>query len=113
MKTLKTITTATIACAVLSVASVSSYAMDEHIEAALIDVCKSTLTNSVAKFTKTTKSFNLNDKTVALKVMCNGDDIISFAENHGAYKTAARLESSIGNTNIIDVAAINKINVNF
>ncbi|MGB1261937.1 MAG: DUF3718 domain-containing protein [Cognaticolwellia sp.] len=113
MKTLKTFTTATLTCAILSVASFSSYAMDRYVENALIDVCKSTLTNSLARYKKTTKSYNLRDKTVALKVMCNGDDIISFAENHGAHKTAARLERSIGNTNITDVAAMTKVNVNF
>jgi hypothetical protein len=45
--------------------------------------------------------------------MCNGDDIITFAERHGADKTAAKLQRSIGSVNIIDTAAISKINVNF
>lgn len=45
--------------------------------------------------------------------MCNGKDIIAFAESRGADKTAARLQRSIGDVEIIDVAALNKINVTF
>ena len=45
--------------------------------------------------------------------MCNGDDIIAFAEKHGADRTAAKLQRSLGSVNIIDVAAIDKINVTF
>jgi hypothetical protein len=114
MNTLKSLTTATITCSMLSVVSFSSHAMDKYIETALIDVCKSTLTNSVTKFSNTTKSYRLAEKTVAMKVMCNGDDIIAFAEENAANKIAARLERSIsGNVSIIDVAAVEKINVNF
>lgn len=98
----------------ISSMSFSSHATEKHIESALIDVCKSALSNKVAKYQKTTKSYNLQNKTVALKVMCNGSDIIDFAQKHGAYKTAARIERSIsGHVNIIDVAKIEKINVDF
>lgn len=114
MNTFKLFTTTAITCSVLSIVSFSSYAMDKHIETALIDVCKSALTNNVTKYQKTANSYNLQNKIVAMKVMCNGEDIITFAQKYGANKTAARLESSIsGNVNIIDVAAIEKINVNF
>mgnify|MGYP000209266344 CR=1 FL=1 len=114
MKNYKSTTLATLVCSVLLATSFSSNAMDPQIESALIDVCKSTLTNSVIKYRKTAKSYNLRDKTIALKVMCNGDDIIDFAQKYGAYKTAARLERSVsGHVNIIDVAKVEKINVNF
>jgi hypothetical protein len=98
----------------LSSISFSSNAMDRYVELALIDVCKSALSKSSYKYRETAKSYNLRDKTVALKVMCNGKDIIDFAQMHGAYKTAARLERSIsGHVNIIDVAELKKINVDF
>ncbi|MFT5636789.1 MAG: hypothetical protein ACI89T_002258 [Cognaticolwellia sp.] len=114
MNTLKSLTTAAITCSILSVVSFNSHAMDKYIETALIDVCKSTLTNSVTKFQKVATSYNLPDKTVAMKVICNGDDIITFAQKYGANKTAARLERSVsGNVNIIDMAAVEKTNVNF
>lgn len=113
MNKVKSLTTAAIVTT-LATLSFSSHAMDRYMESALIDVCKSTLTNSVMKYHKTAKSYNLKDKTVALKVMCNGDDIIDFAQKYGANKTAARLERSIsGSVDIIDVAKVEKINVNF
>jgi hypothetical protein len=94
--------------------SFSSNAMDKYVESALIDVCKSALSKTTYKYRETAKSYNLRDKTIALKVMCNGKDIIDFAQMHGAYKTAARLERSIsGHVNIIDVAELKKINVDF
>ena len=114
MNKLKSLALTTTTLALLTSFSFSSYAMDRYIEAALIDVCKSTLTNSVFKYQKTAKSYNLRNKAIAMKVMCNGDNIIDFAQKHGAYKTAARIERSIsGRVNIIDVAKIEKINVNF
>jgi len=38
--------------------------------------------------------------------MCNGDDIITFAEKNGATKTAAKLQKSTGEVNITDLAVI-------
>jgi hypothetical protein len=94
-------------------ASFNSYAMDEYIESALIDVCKSVKSDSVLKFQNTAKSYHLKDKTIALKVMCNGDDIITFAENNNAKRTAARLQKSLGTVDIIDVVSLTKINATF
>jgi hypothetical protein len=114
MNKFKSLTTTIMTLSLLSAASFSSNAMDKRTELALIDVCKSTLSNNIIKYKKATNSYNLRDKTVALKVMCNGDDIIDFAQKHGAYKTAARLERSIsGNVSITDVAKVEKMNVNF
>lgn len=45
--------------------------------------------------------------------MCNGDDIITFAQKNDAIKTAAKLQKSIGDVNITDLAVIEKINVTF
>ena len=69
--------------------------------------------NKVYRLNSTSKSYRLKDKTIALKVVCNGDDIISFAERHGADKTAAKLQKSIGNVSIIDTAATEKLSVTF
>jgi hypothetical protein len=114
MKSSKLLAAAAFTGVMLSALSFSSHAMDKYIENALIDVCKSTLTDNVSRFKKTVKSYNLRDKTIAMKVMCNGDDIIAFAQKHGANKTAARLENSINSrVNIIDVAAVEKIKLNF
>lgn len=93
--------------------SLNAMAMDKNIETALIDICQAAKSNNLYRFHNTVQSYHLDNKTIALKVMCNGDDITSFAERYGADKTATRLERSIGKVNITDVAAMTKINVNF
>lgn len=97
----------------LAISLPSQAAMTPYMETALIDVCKAAKSNHLYRYNKTVKSYNLQDKTIALKVMCNGTDIISFAEHYGADKTAAKLLNSIGSVQITDVAAITKINVTF
>jgi len=96
-----------------SVAATSSFAMEPQVERALIKVCKASASNKPIRLKNAMDDYNLSSRDVALKVMCNGDDIISFAETHGANKTASRLQNSVGGVNIIDVAAISKINVTF
>jgi len=98
---------------VLAFSLPSQAAMSPYMKTALVDVCKAAMSNKMHSFNETTKSYHLKDKTIALKVMCNGTDIISFAENHGADKTAAKLQRSIGSVSIIDTAGIEKLNVNF
>ncbi len=98
---------------VLAFSLPSQAAMSSYMETALVDVCKAAMSNKVHRLNSTSKSYHLKDKTIALKVMCNGEDIISFAESHGADKTAAKLQRSIGNVSIIDTAAISKLSVTF
>jgi len=97
----------------LTVSMSSQATMSPYMENALIDVCKAALSNNVLKLSNTTKNYRLKDKTVALKLMCNGEDVISFAEHYGANKTAAKLQRSIGDVSITDVAALAKVNVSF
>lgn len=114
MNKVKTTTIALLTSATcLAGATFSANAMDSYVENALIDVCKAAKSDDIFRLNRTAKSYNLKDKTVALKVMCNGDDIIAFAEKHGATKTAAKLERSVGGVSITDVAAVSKINVSF
>jgi hypothetical protein len=98
---------------VLAMSLPSQAAMTPYMEKALIDVCKAAKSNSLIKLNGTTKSYRLKTKTVALKLMCNGEDVISFAERNGADKTAAKLQRSIGNVRITDVAALSKVKVTF
>ena len=114
MTTFKTALIAlTTAIPVLAFSLPSQSSMDPIIEKALISVCKSVTTNKVYKYQQTAKSYQLKDKTIALKVVCNGQDIISFAQSHGADKTAAKLQKSIGSIRIIDTAATEKLHVTF
>jgi len=98
---------------VLAVSLPSQAAMSPYMETALIDVCKAAKSNSIIKLNSTTKGYHLDNKTVALKLMCNGQDVISFAESNGATKTAAKLQRSLGNVSITDVAALSKVKVTF
>ncbi len=84
-----------------------------YMDTALVEVCKAAQSNKVFQLKSAIKSYHLQNKTVALKVMCNGDDIITFAERKGATKTAATLQKSLGGVSITDVALIEKINVTF
>ena len=97
----------------LLLASGTSMAMDKQVERALVKVCKSAASNKPIRMKIALDDYNLSSHDVALKVMCNGDDIITFAETRGAFKTASRLQNSIGGVEIIDVVKANKINVNF
>jgi len=88
-------------------------AMDPYMETALVSVCKASKTNKLHEFHSTRKAHRLNSKAIALKVSCNGQDIIAFAQSHGAHKTVAHLEDSIGSVSISEIAATKKVNVNF
>lgn len=97
----------------LAISMPSQATMTPYMESALIDVCKAAKSNSVYKLNKTTKAYRLKSKTVALKLVCNGEDVISFAESYGADKTAAKLQKSIGSVDITDIAALSKVSVTF
>lgn len=105
MRKLQTTLIALVSVLTFSVATQAA-PMTPYMQTALVDVCKAAMSNKVHELNKATKAYRLNDKAVALKVVCNGDDIITFAERHGATKTAAKLERSIGKVSIIDVAAV-------
>jgi hypothetical protein len=113
MSKFKTTVYAIATTTLLAGASFNTFAMDTYIESALVDVCKSAQKGNLREFNQKTKSYKLSDKNIAMKVMCNGDDIIEFASKHGSDRVAAKLESSIGGVSITDMAAISKINVGF
>lgn len=114
MKTVKAaVLGITTTLSLLAISLPSQAAMSEHMEHALISVCKAAKSNSIQNLNKTTKAFRLENKTVALNVVCNGEDIISFAENRGADKTAAHLQKKISNVQITDLAAQSKLKVRF
>ena len=86
-KTLSVVALGLSMAAVSQTASAGNQPLDPYIESALIDVCKSTLTNRTYKMKKTIDGYNLNTQTVAMKVMCNGANISDFAAQNGAHKT--------------------------
>lgn len=117
MKTLKLLVTATattLLLASISTANAES-SMSSYMENALIDVCKAAKSNNTIRFNNTVDGYRLKTKTVAMKVVCNGENISEFAANHGADKTSNRLNRSLGDVSIEDVALNNadKLYVNF
>lgn len=78
--------------------------MPKYVEDGLISVCKAAAQDKSMRMSKEIKGLRLKTKTVALNVVCNGEDIISFAENYGAEKTAAKLSNSIGSVQVTDIA---------
>lgn len=102
----KLLTTLTAAGLLSVTASVQSAPMmTSYMEGALISVCKSTLTNSPAKYRKTLKEYRLKQNTVAKKLMCNGEDVGSFAATHGAERVSDMIRRYQTHVNIIDLAA--------
>lgn len=89
--------------------------MSSYMENALIDVCKSAAKNNTIRFNNMIEGYHLKTQTVALKVVCNGENIADFAASNGAYKTADRLNESMGDVSIEDVAMNDgdKLYVNF
>lgn len=116
MKTLTTVTT-TLLLAGASLVSFNSSAapMSPYMHDALVDTCKAAASNKTLRLNKTLKEYNLKEKTVALGVVCNGEDIITFAQNKGASKTAEHMSQSIGSATITDLASVEIITyeVNF
>ncbi|MDN3653110.1 DUF3718 domain-containing protein [Thalassotalea ponticola] len=88
----------------LAVTPANANAMSSYMENALIDVCKAAQSNNTIRFGKAVDSYRLKTETVALKVVCNGENIADFAATHGAYKTADRLNDALGDVSIEDVA---------
>ena len=105
MKTLTTLSTALlIATSLMSTANAAP--MTNYMEQALVETCKAAASNKTMQFKNTLKAHRLNEKTVALAVVCNGEDIITFALNHGANKTAEKLQNSIGEASITDLTNV-------
>lgn len=116
MKTLTTVTSSLLIVAASFISfNSSANTLSPHMEQALVDTCKAAMSNKMFRFNKTLATYHLDEQTVALGVVCNGEDIITFAQNNGANKTADHLAESIGQASITDLAAIEiiKYEVNF
>ncbi|NMP15239.1 MULTISPECIES: DUF3718 domain-containing protein [unclassified Thalassotalea] len=84
--------------------------MDPYLENALIQVCKSAQADDLGDMRRTIKGYHLKEKTVAAKVVCNGENIVNFAENAGAYNTASHLQERLGGSEITDLANVYAVN---
>lgn len=93
-----------------TIATAENYYLPTYLESGLVSICKSAANDKMLRMTRTIDEFRLSEKMVALNVVCNGQDIISFAEQHGAKKTTARLSDSIGSVEVTDIAALREYN---
>ena len=71
----------------------SSATMDPYVEKALQQVCYSSASDRLFNFRQTVKSYRLKMKDVASKIVCNGEDIGTFAAENGANRTANYIRS--------------------
>tara|TARA_R110000737_G_C14583975_1_gene486227 strand:- start:488 stop:832 length:345 start_codon:yes stop_codon:yes gene_type:complete len=114
MNKLNLIKTTAIALLPLLFSNSSSAApMQPTLERALVNICVAAASNKPVKLKNALANYHLTEYKVALNLMCNNVDVISFAEQYDATKTAGRLQRSIGQVNIVDYAALTKVNVNF
>ncbi|GGA87943.1 hypothetical protein GCM10011369_32550 [Neiella marina] len=82
-------------------------AMDPVVEKALQDVCYSSLSNKTMSFKQIVKSYRLSLKDVAENVVCNGEDIGTFAAENGAHNTANFIRSlQQGHVEIQELASL-------
>ncbi|MBW8191014.1 DUF3718 domain-containing protein [Neiella marina] len=89
----------------LSSAATSTAAMDSYVENALIDICRTSQLDRVHKFKRTVASYRLKMNTVANNVVCNGDDIGTFAAEAGAVNTANFIRNrQTGHVEVRDLA---------
>lgn len=77
------------------VGSSQALAMDDYLEQTLVSFCESTMNNDRLQLNRDIKKHHFDHKTVAMKVMCNGQTIMSFAEQYNADRTFAAFQSRL------------------
>ncbi|TKB45667.1 DUF3718 domain-containing protein [Thalassotalea mangrovi] len=109
MKTLKVIATTGLIASLTAFSVNAQGAYSSYMETALIDTCRAALTDSTFKLRKTLDEYNLKAKTVALGLVCNGEDVITFAANRGATNTADYMNEKLDGASITDLAANDRV----
>jgi len=80
------------------------------VEKGLIKVCKTAAKDQLHQMHLTMKKQNWSFRDMSLNVMCNGTDLISFAESYGAERTTSKLIKSLGTISVTDIAATRELN---
>ncbi|TKB50794.1 DUF3718 domain-containing protein [Ferrimonas aestuarii] len=75
-------------------------------EQSLIETCKASLTNSKVQFRNAMRTYRVNPYRVLPKLVCNGEDVASFAESYGATKISSYVRTRYyrGQVSITDIA---------
>ncbi len=85
-----------------------TYYLTPTVEKGLQKVCKTAAKDQLHQMHSTMKENDWSFRLMSLNVMCNGQDLISFAEGYGAENTTARLIRSLGTISVTDIAAVNQ-----
>ena len=75
--------------------SSQALAMDDYLEQTLVSFCESTMNNDRLQLDRDIRKHHFDHKTVATKVMCNGQTIMSFAKQYNADRTFAAFQSRL------------------
>ncbi|MBW3164380.1 DUF3718 domain-containing protein [Ferrimonas balearica] len=95
---------ATLATGLLASASAQAV-ITGWVEQSLVAVCKASLTNQPVTFNQTMKTYRINGHRVLPKLVCNGEDIHTFALSRGNDRTAKRIERYLpGSVTIQDLS---------
>ena len=78
-------------------ASGSVMAMDKGLESKLENICEAAKSDSAYKLDFAIKKGHYKYKDVVDGLVCNGEDVVTFAKLHGAERTANLLLSRSGN----------------
>lgn len=68
-------------------------AATSDLEASLVKVCAAVKSNSKFRLQNVLESHRMDYKLIAEGLMCNGQDVYTFAQAHGANKTAQLIAS--------------------
>ncbi|WP_371186743.1 DUF3718 domain-containing protein [Thalassotalea maritima] len=103
---MKALAIATLLASTMSLTNTSHAAMDPYLENALVSICKEAQSDNVLSMRRTIKGYRMSETNVAQNLVCNGEPVIEFAENNGAYKTASHLQKRVADSEIIDLAGV-------
>ncbi len=92
----------------LLTAGASQAAFSGWMEQSLVAVCRASLTNSPVSFNQTMKVYHINGYRVLPNLMCNGEDLHTFALSRGNDRTAARIERYLPGTVTIQDLSMNQ-----
>lgn len=104
------IRTAGIAAAAFAMGiSVQAQAMDKNTEMVLVGFCKASMENDLIQLRKDIRFYRLDFATVASKVVCNDQPIVSFARTYGADRTAGALINKLHGRPVTEIKDLTKV----
>lgn len=101
---MKVLMASAVAGLVFLASGTASAGMDPFVEVRLIDVCKKISNDRVIPLRHAVKGYNLSYEEIGEKLVCNGYNVVAWAQVNGASKTAGDLKRKVGTVTISDLA---------